>query len=708
MNPLINWSFRSVFILILFFGFNSATHSQCGPGTSAYTLFLADQSQTVFFTDIAWSITEDATGDTIASQGCLEYTGGLFELCLIPGEDYTFTALDDFGDGWGFDEGMIVWAIIDENGSILFSGENPENDLFIDGTEDCIGFDVELSFTFTAPPPPDCIAPEVTVQTQRNCNESNFDALVTINEASIPDDSPTLVVSTEANGMVLTEGTVQNMAGETFIFNDLPLDTDIVFRVAVLGNSCPQTELVRVNSDSCVFALTCGEAVETTYCYENDDDSEFAYQSPNGEPVSLIFLEGKLEECCDEIFIYDGLDESGDLLFSGNNNGNLANVSVTASSGALFMNLETSLLGSCETNGIGTSEWFWVVGCGEFDIPGCTDPGAFNYNPEATVDNGSCVDPASNDESCGALLLECGAEPIEGTFDLATTEGDLEECVSPFLPSTGDLWFKFEADGTSLYTVSTGEVSELVLGLYTGDDCENLTLVENCTDLDQSVTGTFPEGTYYVLVRPFSRVFFNNFYSVSFTCIPNCFVPFPAVEEASLMTTITDDIVVASWNSIEGQIGCQVQLREFGTSDIHTRLVLGEEASSTSVERSFFESDTQYEWRVRCGCSQAPIVAGPWSSIQTFWIPAGSTISSSPNPTTGTSSVRFTPSHSGAATLEVYDMNGRMVDALFSGAIQEGLDYRFDFDGSQLPDGVYIFRLRTDNEVLKEKFIIAR
>ncbi|MFT6998172.1 MAG: hypothetical protein ACJAQ4_001932, partial [Cryomorphaceae bacterium] len=35
-------------------------------------------------------------------------------------------------------------------------------------------------------------------------------------------------------------------------------------------------------------------------------------------------------------------------------------------------------------------------------------------------------------------------------------------------------------------------------------------------------------------------------------------------------------------------------------------------------------------------------------------------------------------------------------------------EYRFEFDGSALPSGVYIYRLTTQNEVLIEKFMISR
>jgi hypothetical protein len=49
-----------------------------------------------------------------------------------------------------------------------------------------------------------------------------------------------------------------------------------------------------------------------------------------------------------------------------------------------------------------------------------------------------------------------------------------------------------------------------------------------------------------------------------------------------------------------------------------------------------------------------------------------------------------------------------MLDALFNGVAQANNDYRFQFDGSTLPNGVYIYRLTTEKEMVNEKFMIAR
>jgi len=83
-------------------------------------------------------------------------------------------------------------------------------------------------------------------------------------------------------------------------------------------------------------------------------------------------------------------------------------------------------------------------------------------------------------------------------------------------------------------------------------------------------------------------------------------------------------------------------------------------------------------------------------------------MSSFPNPTSGKSQVSFTLPTTARTTLEVYDMNGRNVATIFNQVAEKGQVYNVDFNGSDLPNGVYIYRLTTDNNTIIDKFMIAR
>ena len=83
-------------------------------------------------------------------------------------------------------------------------------------------------------------------------------------------------------------------------------------------------------------------------------------------------------------------------------------------------------------------------------------------------------------------------------------------------------------------------------------------------------------------------------------------------------------------------------------------------------------------------------------------------LTSSPNPTAGQSFVTFSVANEEYTTVEVYDMSGRQITSLFNQVVESGVEYRLEFDGQNLPNGIYIYRLTTGSEVLIEKFMIAK
>jgi hypothetical protein len=79
-----------------------------------------------------------------------------------------------------------------------------------------------------------------------------------------------------------------------------------------------------------------------------------------------------------------------------------------------------------------------------------------------------------------------------------------------------------------------------------------------------------------------------------------------------------------------------------------------------------------------------------------------------PNPAVGQVAIVFTPATSERATVEIFDMNGRSVATIFNQEVQKGENYRIDFNGTYLPNGIYITKFITSTEVVTEKVMIAR
>jgi hypothetical protein len=59
-------------------------------------------------------------------------------------------------------------------------------------------------------------------------------------------------------------------------------------------------------------------------------------------------------------------------------------------------------------------------------------------------------------------------------------------------------------------------------------------------------------------------------------------------------------------------------------------------------------------------------------------------------------------------SLEIFDIAGNKVAAVFQGTATAGTVYRFDFDGRSLANGVYLYRLTTENGMHTKRMIIAR
>ena len=107
------------------------------------------------------------------------------------------------------------------------------------------------------------------------------------------------------------------------------------------------------------------------------------------------------------------------------------------------------------------------------------------------------------------------------------------------------------------------------------------------------------------------------------------------------------------------------------------------------------------------GCSgEAGLV--PASAVASSNRNPVSVLSSQPNPASDVSIAAFTVFVEQRTTLEVYDLSGRLVKNLYDAVAQAGLTYRIPFETAQLPAGVYIYRLTTENETVIEKFMVTK
>ncbi|MEO2060970.1 MAG: fibronectin type III domain-containing protein [Mesonia sp.] len=91
-----------------------------------------------------------------------------------------------------------------------------------------------------------------------------------------------------------------------------------------------------------------------TYCYSNNDFKEWLFESENGEILNITFNAGSVEESFsgtyDDLVIYDGQNDGGDVLFdSDEDGGDLQGLSFQATSGFIYITLESDGGTSCDS-----------------------------------------------------------------------------------------------------------------------------------------------------------------------------------------------------------------------------------------------------------------------------------------------------------------------------------------------------------------------
>jgi len=78
-----------------------------------------------------------------------------------------------------------------------------------------------------------------------------------------------------------------------------------------------------------------------------------------------------------------------------------------------------------------------------------------------------------------------------------------------------------------------------------------------------------------------------------------------------------------------------------------------------------------------------------------------------PNPFNPTTTIKFAISDFGFTILKVYAVLGNEVSTLVNEVKPAG-SYKVDFDGSELPSGIYIYRLITANFSDSKKLILLK
>jgi hypothetical protein len=237
---------------------------------------------------------------------------------------------------------------------------------------------------------------------------------------------------------------------------------------------------------TCENILTCGEDLSQTYCYQNNDNTSFLYGSPDGSPITITFLSGGLEDGLDEITIRDGSDQTGAILFQGSNGGDLSGITETATSGNLFLSVDSDLSGSCEDGSFDFEEgWLWEVSC-----EGCVPPSA-NFTVVEDCGSGTfSVDvdiTALGNSASLSLTNDGGLDPITGI------NGTGIQNVGPF-PIGSPVTITVASEGITGCSIAQGGLD---FDCPAGENCDNASTIVSLTTFAASeITGDVASVNY--------------------------------------------------------------------------------------------------------------------------------------------------------------------------------------------------------------------
>jgi photosystem II stability/assembly factor-like uncharacterized protein len=144
---------------------------------------------------------------------------------------------------------------------------------------------------------------------------------------------------------------------------------------------------------------------------------------------------------------------------------------------------------------------------------------------------------------------------------------------------------------------------------------------------------------------------------------------------------------------------------------------LGKKPSSTnSVVLKNLMPNTKYKWAVQSICGVQPLVESPLVMGPDFTTPPmrfGEDASSSlqleiyPNPASDNATISFSLDNESQVVLALLDVDGRMIKEIANAKYEEGI-YQFSFNNKDIPSGVYLVQLTTNDELITKKLVIER
>ena len=314
--------------------------------------------------------------------------------CYDTGIDnsYTFSSNDGTPLNLTIDEGQVEtnWdelEVRDSDGTVLYngygnggniagfsfqsSGDSITLEIVEDGSISCVssGY-TPITFTVSCAT---CVNPQVDYEIVSDClNAPQF--FVDVNVSDMGSAGSLTISDNQGNSSgVSSAGTIQ--------FGPYANNVDVQITASNDDDTNCSSTSSPLTQEYCATTLVdCAVGpVSSSYCYGNGDTTQFEYVSSDGSPLNLTIDSGLIEAGWDIIIV---TDTNGDILFQGDNGGDLSGLSYQSSGDTIYLGFQTDGSIACTSSSTYAGGIDWTVACAT-----CTNPSA-EYTVIDDCDNG--------------------------------------------------------------------------------------------------------------------------------------------------------------------------------------------------------------------------------------------------------------------------------------------------------------------------------
>jgi len=250
---------------------------------------------------------------------------------------------------------------------------------------------------------------------------------------------------------------------------------------------------------------------------------------------------------------------------------------------------------------------------------------------------------------------------------------------------------------------------------------ENFTLkfvdVADIEETTMTINGFEGSTTYFWRVRASNNGGNSEFseafeFSTGFPMMPTLLYP----EDVSLNKEINPTFI---WSKVDLATNYRLQLSE-GLNINLDKLIIDSVVVDTTLKYESLNVDKIYSWRVMASNS---IGESNWTDIFKFKTAADSVVSVNeidmnlpqeysldqnfPNPFNPTTTISFGLPEAGATTLKVYNIIGQEIAVLVNEDLQAGT-YNVTFEATDMPSGLYLYRLQSKEFVSIKKMLLIK